>query len=91
MSLFGFSGDSSTFTGADRAQLIRIEQKLDLILQHLGLALPEQTPSGLSPEVQALCRDPNNKIQAIARYRQETGCSLVEAKAAVERFMTYGM
>ena len=42
--------------------------------------------SSLSPEVQALARDPSKKISAISLHRQQTGASLREAKQAVEAF-----
>lgn len=91
MSFFGFSSESAAFTAADRAQLIRLEQKLDLLLAHFGIEVPELTPpTSLSPEVQALARDPASKIQAIALYRQQTGSSLAAAKAAIENFARYG-
>jgi len=90
MSIFGFSDGSTPFTPADRALLIRIEQKLDLLLGYLGIADPPPPATGLSPAVQALALDPNNKIQAIAQYRAETGASLAQAKAAVERFIATG-
>jgi hypothetical protein len=63
-SLFGSSGVGSGqhFTRMDRAQLIRLEKKVDLILKHLGLEyIDTMPPCPLSPEVQALARDPLRK------------------------------
>ena len=65
-----------------RLNLRRVESKLDAILQHHGIA----SPSKLSPEVQRLASDPNQKIAAIKLHRQQTGVSLAEAKAEVEEF-----
>jgi hypothetical protein len=78
------------FSPDDRTTLLRIEKKLDLLLDFLAKLIPPQNPSGLSPAVQSLARDPNNKIAAIAQYRQETGASLADAKAVIERFMATG-
>jgi preprotein translocase subunit YajC len=60
----------------------RIERKLDALLQHHGIVLP----TGLSPEVQQLARDPKRRIAAIKLHREQTGASLLEAKNAVEDF-----
>src|SRR5947208_721467 len=49
------SGPSRQFTGGDRRQLIRLEKKVDLILQHLGIDYRDDVPPcPLSPEVQEL-------------------------------------
>jgi ribosomal protein L7/L12 len=60
----------------------QLERKLDALLQRAGVHLP----SGLSPEVELLARDPAKKIAAIKLHREQTGLSLVEAKDAVEEF-----
>ena len=90
--LFSGGGNSPyRFTGADRAQLVRLEKKVDLILKHLGLEYVEDTPKCLmSPEVQALARDPTWKIEAIKVHREETGVGLKEAKDAVEALIYSG-
>lgn len=90
--LLSASGSSSKhqFTGGDRAQLIRLEKKVDLILKHLGLEYVETTICGLSPEVQELARNPGQKIQAIKLHREQTGVGLKEAKDAVESFILSG-
>ena len=61
-------------------RLARVERKLDLILEHLGLR--EEDPR--LDEVAALVRD-GRKIQAIKVYREATGAGLKEAKDAVDR------
>lgn len=79
------------FTGADRAQLARLERKVDLILNELGIAYVEPAPAcPLSPEVQDLARDPARKIAAIKLHREQTGVGLKEAKDAVEAFIDSG-
>ena len=84
-------GSRHTFTGADRAQLARLERKVDLILQHLGITYVETAPPcPLSPEVQDLARDPSRKIAAIKLHREQTGVGLKEAKDAVEAFIETG-
>ncbi|MFE7275584.1 ribosomal protein L7/L12 [Streptomyces sp. NPDC057623] len=61
-------------------RVARVERKLDLVLDHLGL-------NGADPrmgEVVSLVRT-GKKIQAIKVYREITGAGLKDAKEAVER------
>jgi hypothetical protein len=89
--LSGGGSSRHPFTGADRAQLARIENKLDLLLKHLNLEYVEVAPPcPLSPEVQELARHPSRKIQAIKLHREQTGAGLKEAKDAVESFIESG-
>jgi hypothetical protein len=67
----------------DRDRLERIEQKLDLILAHLGLAY-DPPPRA---KWQELAADPAGKIAAIKAYQEEHGVDLAEAKRAVEEYM----
>ena len=60
----------------------RIERKLDALMKHLNLELPNP----LSPEVQKLTREPGQKIAAIKLHREQTGQSLVQAKTEVEEY-----
>jgi hypothetical protein len=84
-------GSRHAFTGADRAQLARLERKVDLILAHLGIEFVETAPPcPLSPEVQNLARNPSQKIYAIKLHREQTGVGLKEAKDAVEAFIDSG-
>ncbi|MDF3302990.1 ribosomal protein L7/L12 [Streptomyces tropicalis] len=61
-------------------RLERIERKLDLVLEHLGLRL--EVPR--VDEVQGLVRE-GKRIEAIKVYREATGAGLKEAKEAVDR------
>jgi len=69
--------------------LARIERKLDLIMEHLGIR--DDAPREPDPmaEVWAQIRA-GKKIQAIKVYREVTNASLKEAKEAVERMEAYG-
>jgi hypothetical protein len=67
------------------ARMGRMERKLNLLLRHAGIDPSLRLP--LSERVQALARDPAQKITAIKVYREETGAGLAEAKAAVEAFI----
>ncbi|MGW7343306.1 hypothetical protein [Streptomyces sp. NPDC054854] len=58
----------------------RLERRLGLVLDHLGIEEPE--PAGLD-EVRALMRD-GRTVSAIKAYRGITGSGLAEAKRAVE-------
>ena len=69
-------------SGAMRQQQRRlgaIERKLDLVMEHLGVAEPE---SAMPDVVRAL--EQGNKIAAIKAYRQATGADLASAKNAVD-------
>jgi ribosomal protein L7/L12 len=70
----------------DRNRLERVEQKLDLILTHLGLDYTEV----LKARWQELATDPTRKIAAIKAYRELHGVGLAEAKRAVEEYMHQG-
>jgi hypothetical protein len=67
----------------DRGRLRRIEDKLDLILAHLGIHDVPQP----KPVWQELADDPGQKIMAIKAYREEHGAGLAEAKKAVEDYI----
>ena len=57
----------------------RLERKLDLILEHLGID-PHQ---GVDERILELMRS-GQKIEAIKLYREQTGTGLKEAKDYVE-------
>jgi ribosomal protein L7/L12 len=68
-------------------RLIRIEQKLDLILEHLSIdASKIGHMTELSEEVRKLA-DAGQKIFAIKLLQEETGWGLKQAKDAVEEYM----
>lgn len=60
-------------------KLARIERKVDLIIEHLGIEGVDE----LSPEVRAALQA-GRKIEAIKLYRAETGAGLREAKEFIE-------
>ncbi len=73
---------------ATTARLRRIENKLDLILDHLKLefdqhAMPDEE---LDEEVRTLADD-GKKIEAIKLYRELTGAGLKEAKDAIDEYL----
>lgn len=61
----------------------RIEKNLSLILTKLEI----EPSSLLSERVKYLALDRYRKIEAIKAYREETNCSLREAKEAIEDFL----
>ncbi|GGM65403.1 hypothetical protein ACFFX1_02765 [Dactylosporangium sucinum] len=73
---------------ADIARVARLERQIAFLYRHFGLdpRLAEQidVPRDLPPEFADALRQ-HNLILAIKIYRQATGASLAEAKAAVER------
>ncbi|MEU3311150.1 hypothetical protein ACFYZT_16995 [Streptomyces sp. NPDC001591] len=73
----------STLTLRMRALQVRadrLERRLGLVLDHLGIEEPE--PAGLEA-VRALARE-GRTVAAIKNYREITGAGLAEAKQAVE-------
>lgn len=70
--------------GQDRARtaarLATIERKLDMVMNHLGVAEPP-------PEEPDVVRhlEQGELLQAIKVYRERTGLGLAESKAAVEQ------
>ncbi|MFE5892135.1 ribosomal protein L7/L12 [Streptomyces sp. NPDC002285] len=79
VAIVGFVSVESRISRADR-RVARVERKLDLILDHLGLRDDDPRMA----KVVALLRE-DKKIKAIKEYREITGVGLVEAKEAVER------
>ncbi|EPD56180.1 MULTISPECIES: ribosomal protein L7/L12 [Streptomyces] len=77
--LFGIGSIENRISRQDK-RMARVEHKLDLVLDHLGLSEPEPW----SAEIDALLRE-GKKIQAIKVYREATGAGLKEAKEAVDR------
>lgn len=61
----------------------RVENSLALILTKLEI----EPTSQLSERVKYLARDPYRKIEAIKVYREESNCTLREAKEAIEDFL----
>ena len=70
-----------------RLRLHELEQKVELLYQHLGIAVPVIAPgSGVSPEVQVMAQS-GNAIGAIKLHREQTGLGLLEAKADIDALM----
>lgn len=59
-------------------RLTAVQRKLDLVMDHLGIAAPEEA------EV-AHHLENGRTIEAVRAYRKHTGVSLLEAKQAVDR------
>jgi ribosomal protein L7/L12 len=66
-------------SGHQGVRLARLERKVDAILKHLGV----EANADVTPEVLELVKA-GKKIEAIKRYRDETGVGLKEAKEYVE-------
>jgi hypothetical protein len=87
VTFLGGSAASRLFQPSDSARLRRLEAKLNLILEHLGLEYKDPATQGLSSEVKILADDPARKIAAIRLYREQTGQGLKAAKEAVEAYI----
>jgi len=81
MALFDFSSKSDP---AAAARLIRVERKLDLIMQSLGLKYEDI--GALGHAAQSAARN-GNKIEAIKIHREAAKCGLKEAREAVEEWL----
>ena len=68
-----------------QVRLALIERKLDAVLDHLGVKVPEPHLQ----QVEALLRR-GKTIEAIKAYREATGANLREAKEAVDRLSGRG-
>jgi ribosomal protein L7/L12 len=79
----GRAAASAYLPPAERDKLQRVEQKLDLILAHLGIDYVPPSKASW----QELADDPKQKINAIRAYREEHGVGLAEAKKAVEDYI----
>lgn len=63
---------------ASATQLAAVQRKLDLIVEHLGIAAPG--------EAEVVGHLENGRmIEAVRVYRKQNGVGLVEAKQAVDR------
>jgi ribosomal protein L7/L12 len=62
------------------ARLTSIQRKLDLVMDHLGIA-------DAAPERSDVVRhlEDGQPVEAVRAYRRQTGASLLEAKQAVDR------
>ncbi len=78
-------GHSSDFSHDDAVRLRRLEQKLDLVLKHLGIEYTETW--NLSEEARSLA-DGGDKIAAIKVHREKTRVGLAEAKYDVEAYLS---
>ncbi|MFN8530251.1 MAG: hypothetical protein U0670_16750 [Anaerolineae bacterium] len=68
-----------------RMHVAELEAKVTMLMGHLGLTYTPPTAAGME-DVRKLAMS-GNLIGAIAEYRKQTGASLQEAKAFVERMM----
>src|SRR5262245_3393201 len=66
-----------------RADLRRLDRKLDALLKHQGISLPPV----VSEEVQRILGDPTKKAEAIKLHGNETGLDVEDATADVEAFL----
>jgi hypothetical protein len=77
----------------DDAYRTGLEERLDALLRQASApssAPPLAPPWSTSPELCRLARELTQKITAIKMYRELTGVGLLEAKKAVEAFITAG-
>jgi ribosomal protein L7/L12 len=69
-------------------RLRRVEQKLDLILKHLGVEFREPDAGSDLPDDVRQLADAGQKIPAIKRLRELTGYGLKQAKDLVEEYLS---
>jgi hypothetical protein len=83
--LLGHGSRQGIGCSIDERRLRRVERKVDAIIQHLGIALPDYFAS-LSPGVRRLA-DQGSRIGAVKAYRKQTGASLREAKDLIDDYL----
>jgi ribosomal protein L7/L12 len=66
-----------------RQRVEKLERQVAALFAHLNLQYEDRPTSAVSPEILALVRR-GRKIEAIKRYREETGVGLREAKNFIE-------
>lgn len=66
-----------------RQRIVRLEEQVDLLYRHLGIARPGESAAPDDPQLVAALRA-HQMIEAIKIYRQKTNAGLAEAKAACE-------
>lgn len=69
----------------DQTRLVRLEQKIDAILQSLDINLPAPWDV-MGDDWKAIALQPDRKIEAIKLLRERTGLGLAASKSAVEEF-----
>ncbi|MEA5467196.1 hypothetical protein [Leptothoe sp. PORK10 BA2] len=69
------------------SRIRRIERKLDALLRHQGVDATIQYYAFSDRVKELLAADPPLRIEALKVYREETGASLREAKAAIDSFI----
>jgi ribosomal protein L7/L12 len=79
---------SGYFLPSDAQRLRRVEQKLDLILKHLGVDASRIGPGDEPSEDVRQLADADQKIAAIKLLREQTGYGLKQAKDVVEAYMS---
>ncbi len=68
--------------------LERVERKLDLLIQHHGIMLPDDMdPEILCSDAKQLA-DENRKIEAVSLHRARTGASLSQAVQVINRYLS---
>lgn len=64
-------------------KVAELERKLDFVMKHLDLEIPQDPQAPWMVEVASLLRQ-GNRLEAINLYRERTGGNLKAAKDAVE-------
>lgn len=70
------------FNRPDDTRLQRLEAKINVLLEHLGLEHADLARP-LSDEVKLLAEQPRKKFAAVKLHRQQTGVGLREAEEAI--------
>ena len=79
-------GSGVNLKSRERARLLRLEEKLDLLVQHAGITYDNSTEALKYSGVRAALES-GDKIKAIMAYRQATDVGLPDAKAVVENLL----
>lgn len=88
--VMGAAGGSAAyykFKPADSLRLLRLEEKVDLLLKSFNLEYQPSTENGLSAEVMVLADDPDTRLRAIHLYQKQTGAGFTEARVTIEDYI----
>jgi ribosomal protein L7/L12 len=81
--LLAFLVMANGFTLQNTRRIQELERKINLVLSHLGVdPTAEVAPSN---HVIGLATDPRHRIAAIKAYREQTGVSIRQAKAVIDK------
>jgi hypothetical protein len=69
------------------AMLRRIEQKLNVVIRHQGIPLPDELNPLILGEEAGKLIDESRTFEAVRRHREKTGALFEDARKAIEEYL----